>query len=66
MSEIKQIKEEIISFILNHKDYPTSKEMSKQYPYTDNNLKAFYELVIKGIIFYSNTNDMWMVIKKGD
>ncbi len=61
--QIMEIKDDIIEFILNHEEYPTAKEVSEKYPCTDNNLIAFYELLIRGRIAYDG--DSWMVIPKG-
>ena len=64
LNKIRRIKRDIIHFIESHEDYPSSSEMSKQYPYTEDHLRAFYELLIKNKIAYDPVNDHWMVLKK--
>jgi len=64
MEEVGKLKKEILDFIKNHKDDPTSNEMSKRFPYTDETIKAFYMLLLDTDIFYDPVNDQWMVLDK--
>ena len=60
METVSRIKPEILDFIKDHKDYPSSSELSERFPYTDETIKAFFELLVNTDIFYDPVDDQWM------